>query len=57
MIKSLIESECFQVFEFIKLEFYTGAIILRYEYPLMILTKTKEIFLKRLKRYKHMLNE
>jgi len=35
--------------------FYANAVLLRYEYPMMIVTKTKEIFLKRLKRNKKML--
>lgn len=37
--------------------FYANAVLLRYEYPMMIVTKTKEIFLKRLKRNKKMLTE
>jgi hypothetical protein len=39
------------------LGFYASAVLLRYEYPMMIITKTKEIFFKRLKRNKKMLTE
>jgi len=38
-------------------EFYGNAVLLRYEYPLMVLTRTKSIFLKRLKRMKKILVE
>lgn len=38
-------------------EFYGNAVLLKYEYPMMILTKTKSIFLKRLKRMKKYLAE
>ena len=37
------------------LEFYGNAVLLKYEYPLMVLTRTKAIFLKRLKRMKKIL--
>ena len=33
-------------------DFYSQNVLLRYEYPLMVLTKTKGIFLKRIKRLK-----
>lgn len=39
------------------LEFYASSIALKYEYPLMLLTNTKEIFLKRLKRMKKIIAE
>jgi hypothetical protein len=32
-------------------------VLLRYEYPLMVLTRTKSVFLKRLKRMKKILAE
>ena len=38
-------------------DFYSQNILLRYEYPLMVLTRTKSIFLKRLKRMKKVQNE
>lgn len=39
------------------LGFYASAVLLRFEYPMMIVTKTKDIFLKRLKRNKKILTE
>lgn len=36
-------------------EFYGNTVLLRYEYPLMVLTNTKSVFLKRLKRMKKIL--
>lgn len=40
---------------FIYLDFYCGATMLKYEYPMMIISKTKDIFLKRNKRMKKMI--
>ncbi len=37
------------------LDFYFGATMLKYEHPMMIVTNTKDIFLKRLKRTKKMI--
>ena len=51
------ELECWQVNLLKILGFYASAVLLRYEYPMMIITKTKEIFFKRLKRNKKMLTE
>ena len=37
--------------------FYACSVLLRFEYPMMIITKTRDIFLKRLKRNKKVLTE
>lgn len=36
-------------------DFYAGASLLTYEHPMMIISKTKKIFLKRQKRMKKMI--
>ena len=35
-------------------EFYDATILIKYEHPMMVVTNTKDIFLKRLKRMKKM---
>ncbi len=56
--KFLKELECLQVYCFVyRLGFYSSAVLLRFQYPMMIVTRTKDIFLKRLKRNKKMLTE
>jgi len=37
------------------LDFYSGASMLKYEHPMMVISKTKDIFLKRVKRMKKMI--
>ena len=39
----------------IMVEFYDGAAMLKYEHPMMIISQTKDVFLKRLKRMKKMI--
>lgn len=53
------ESACWLVpiWVYLMLGFYASAVLLRFEYPMMIVTKTKDVFLKRLKRNKKMLTE
>lgn len=36
-------------------DFYVNAVLVRYEHPLMIVTNTKHIFIKRLRRMKKMI--
>lgn len=54
-IKFTIEFVCSQVVVALTLDFYCGAAMLKYEHPMMVLTKTKDVFLKRIKRMKKMI--
>lgn len=43
------------IFYIKNIDFYNNAVMLKYEHPMMIISHTKDIFLKRIKRMKKMI--